>query len=68
MPDSNLIVKKSTPLGGRVWSSLLIFGFIGQLAWVVENVYFATFIQKNITAAGWASERLSSAGVISFGV
>ena len=23
-----------------------------QLAWMVENVYFATFIQKNITAAG----------------
>ena len=55
MSDSDLIVKKSTPLGGKVWSSLLIFGFIGQLAWVVENVYFATFIQKNITAAGWAT-------------
>lgn len=55
MHDTDLIVKKSTPLGGKVWGSLLVFGFIGQLAWVVENVYFATFIQKNITAAGWAT-------------
>lgn len=55
MNDSDLIVKKSTALGGRTWSCLLLFGLIGQLAWVVENVYFATFIQKNITAAGWAT-------------
>ena len=50
--QENLVVKKATPLGARVWTSLLVFGFIGQIAWMVENVYFSTYIQKNITAAG----------------
>ena len=50
-----LVVKKATPLGARVWTSLLVFGFIGQIAWMVENVYFSTYIQKNITAAGWGT-------------
>ena len=49
--QENLVVKKATPLGARVWTSLLVFGFIGQIAWMVENVYFSTYIQKNITAA-----------------
>ena len=35
--------KKSTPLGGRVWFSAVFFGLIGQIAWIVENMYFATF-------------------------
>ena len=37
--------RKSTKLGGRVWVCLLIFGFVGQIAWMVENVYFSTYIQ-----------------------
>lgn len=35
----------STPLSGKIWASLLICGFIGQVAWIVENMYFATFAQ-----------------------
>lgn len=35
----------STPLGAKVWASLLVCGFIGQIAWIVENMYFATFAQ-----------------------
>ena len=30
--QENLVVKKATPLGARVWTSLLVFGFIGQIA------------------------------------
>ena len=37
--------RTSTPLGGKIWASLLMCGFIGQVAWVVENMYFATFAQ-----------------------
>ena len=55
---------KSTKLGGRVWTCLLLFGFIGQIAWMVENVYFSTYIQKNITAAGWATSATVSASAI----
>ena len=56
--------RKSTTLGGRVWACLLIFGFVGQIAWMVENVYFSTYIQKNITAAGWATSATVSASAI----
>lgn len=36
---------KTTPLGGKIWFSVLFFGLIGQIAWVVENMYFATLAQ-----------------------
>ena len=62
--QENLVVKKATPLGARVWASLLVFGFIGQIAWMVENVYFSTYIQKNITAAGWATSATVAASAI----
>lgn len=39
------IGSRSTPLGGRIWASLLVCGFIGQIAWIVENMYFSTFAQ-----------------------
>ena len=41
-----------------------MFGFIGQIAWMVENVYFSTYIQKNITAAGWATSATVAASAI----
>ena len=31
---------KSTKLGARIWVSILFFGLAGQLAWVIENMYF----------------------------
>ncbi len=55
---------KARPLGGRIWASLLLFGFVGQIAWMVENVYFATYIQKNITAAGWATSATVAASAV----
>lgn len=36
---------KSTKLGGKIWFSAVLFGLVGQIAWVVENMYFATFAQ-----------------------
>ncbi len=33
-------------LGKKFWSAMLIFGLIGQIAWVVENMYFNVFIYK----------------------
>ena len=57
-------VSKATPMGARVWTSLLLFGLIGQLAWVVENVYFSTFIQKQITTEAWATSATVAASAI----
>lgn len=36
---------KSTPLGAKIWFCAIFFGLIGQIAWIVENMYFATFAQ-----------------------
>lgn len=46
MSAVNSIQIKSTPLGKKIWTNALLFGLIGQIAWVVENMYFATFAQK----------------------
>lgn len=42
---------KPTKLGGRFWSAMLIFGLMGQIAWVVENMYFNVFIYKMFHAS-----------------
>ena len=60
----NLIVKKPTKLGGKIWAMIIIFGLVGQLAWVVENVYFSTYIQKKITAEPWATSLTVSASAV----
>lgn len=31
-------------LGGRVWASIIILGLAGQLAWVIENMYFNVYL------------------------
>ena len=46
MSAVNSIQIKSTPLGKKIWTNALLFGLIGQIAWVVENMYFANFAQK----------------------
>ncbi len=32
-------------ISAKIWFSAIFFGLIGQIAWVVENMYFATFAQ-----------------------
>jgi len=34
---------------GRVWTSLLLFGLLGQIAWTIENMYFNVFLYKTVT-------------------
>ncbi len=41
--------KKTTPLGGRTWAALLIFGLFGQIAWVIENMYFNVFLYNTVS-------------------
>ena len=45
---------KSVPVGFRVWFSAITFGIVGQIAWVVENMYFATFAQDVFSRSGRA--------------
>ena len=43
---------KSTRLGGKIWFSAIFFGLVGQIAWVVENMYFATLSQDIFANSG----------------
>ena len=38
-------------LSGRFWLALTIFSLMGQVAWVVENMYFNVFIYKIFNAS-----------------
>ena len=31
-------------ISGRTWFNIIVFGFMGQVAWAVENIYFNTFL------------------------
>lgn len=42
-------------LGLRTWISIILFGLIGQIAWMVENMYFSRFMQNEITRAPYAT-------------
>lgn len=50
--------KRAGALGTRMWSSVIVFGLIGQIAWVVENMYFSRFMQNEITRAPYATTLL----------
>ncbi len=40
-----------TKLSSRFWLALTIFSLVGQIAWVVENMYFNVFIYKMFHAS-----------------
>lgn len=43
---------KSTPFGKKLWACAITFGLIGQIAWVVENMFFAKFGQDLFDTRG----------------
>ncbi len=61
---AEVVVKKSNKLGGKIWFSIVLFGLMGQLAWMVENVYFSTYIQKMITTDTWATSATVAASAV----
>jgi len=36
-------------LSKRIWTSVILFGFFGQLAWMVENMYFNKYLYDTIS-------------------
>ena len=61
---ADLIVKKSNKLGAKVWVSIVLFGLMGQLAWMVENMYFSNYIQNEITTDPWATSATVAASAV----
>ena len=43
--------KERTRLSAKFWFSLALFGLVGQIAWVVENMYLNVFIYKMFGAS-----------------
>ena len=53
-----------TKLSSRFWIALVIFSLIGQIAWVVENMYLNVFIYKMFNAsAGDISAMVAASAV-----
>ena len=40
-----------TKLGKKFWITMVILSLIGQIAWVVENMYFNVFLYKMFHAS-----------------
>ncbi|MHC1693153.1 MAG: MFS transporter [Sphaerochaetaceae bacterium] len=38
-----------TRLKNRQWTALILFGLFGQIAWMIENMYFNVFLYKTTT-------------------
>lgn len=36
-------------IGAKLWMPIVLFGLFGQLAWVVENMYFNVFLYNTVT-------------------
>ena len=43
--------KMKKELGRKFWAAMLIFGLVGQIAWVVENMYLNVFLYKMFHAS-----------------
>ena len=44
-------MKNKTKLSSRFWVTLALFGLMGQIAWVVENMYLNVFMYKMFNAS-----------------
>ena len=53
-----------TKLGSKFWVALTIFSLMGQIAWVVENMYFNVFIYKMFSATATDIANMVSASAI----
>ena len=53
-----------TKQSARFWLALVIFGLTGQVAWVVENMYFNVFIYQMFHASASAISAMVSASAV----
>jgi MFS family permease len=51
-------------LGRKFWAAMIIFGLMGQVAWVVENMYFNVFIYKMFHASASDISAMVSASAV----
>ncbi len=56
---------KKTKMSAKFWAALTIFSLIGQVAWVVENMYFNVFIYKMFHASAAEISTMVGASAVS---
>ena len=44
-------MNQKTPLSKKFWAALVLFGLMGQVAWVIENMYLNVFIYEMFNAS-----------------
>ena len=57
-------MKNKTFIGRRVWATLILFGLFGQLAWMIENMYFNLFLYNTISGDPKAIASMVAASAI----
>ncbi len=55
---------KRTKLSPKFWAALTVFSLVGQIAWVVENMYFNVFIYKMFHASAGAISTMVAASAV----
>ena len=55
---------EKTKKNGKFWVALVIFCLTGQVAWVVENMYFIVFIYKMFNASAEAISAMVAASAV----
>ena len=48
-PLQDAQTRLKAPLGARTWTTVVVVGLVGQLAWTVENMYLNVFVYNTIT-------------------
>lgn len=59
-------MKKQKKLFSRFIFNMVLFGLIGNLAWVIENMYFNTFLYNSVYDEGKALAHISSMSAIRY--
>lgn len=54
----------SARLGGRAWTTIVVLGLVGQLAWTVENMYLNVFVYNTITDSATVLATLVAASAV----
>lgn len=58
--NNKLKAQNDSKLSPRIWFNLVLFGFVGQVAWNLENMYYNTFMYNTVYEGGTVSGSLSS--------
>lgn len=48
LSERMLIMNKQSKLSKGTWFNIILFGFVGQIAWAVENNFFNVFLFNNV--------------------